>query len=180
MHTKKTFGFDWGELITGVALLFAAVVMLRHPGATMLTLSFIFALIAIIRGIAAISTFTTLRRFSGWASWVNLIIGLFDIGIGIFFIVDLPTGAMALAYMFAFWFLIDSVGSLLTIGHLKAAGWGWFILSILLNVLTLLAALLFIMEPVVSAVGLVTLLAMFFVLFGVNSIVLAIARYFVR
>ncbi|MCX2454699.1 DUF308 domain-containing protein [Lacticaseibacillus nasuensis] len=180
MNRSERFGFDWGEFMTGVALLVAALIMYRNPGATMLTLSFIFAIIAIIRGIAAISTFTKLRRFSGWSSWVTLIVGIFDIAIGIFFLVDLPSGAMTLAYLFALWFLIDTLTSLITIGHLRAAGWGWFILSLLLNLVTLAAAFLFIMQPVVSAVGLVTLLALFFTIFGVNSIVLAIARYFVR
>lgn len=176
MFRQTRFGFDWGEFITGLALLVASVVMLRHPGATMLTFSFIFAIIAIIRGVATLAAFSKLRELTGNLSWVSVVAGVLDILIGLMFLFNLPAGVITMAYLFAAWFLIDAVANLVNAGHLRQAGTGWVILNIVLDVFSVLVGILLLMQPVVAAVGLVTLLAMFFFIFGVNAIVLAFAR----
>lgn len=176
MFRQTHFGFDWGEFITGIALLIAAVVMLRHPGATLLTLSFIFAIIAIIRGVSTLAGFSKLHELTGGLAWVSLIAGIVDLVIGVMFLFDLPAGVITLSYLFAIWFLIDSVSNLINSGHLRRAGTGWFILNLLFDIASIFVAVLLLMQPVVTAVGLVTLLALFFVLFGINAIILAFAR----
>ncbi|MFD1483959.1 HdeD family acid-resistance protein [Lacticaseibacillus baoqingensis] len=176
MFKTTHFGFDWGEFITGIALLIAAVVMLRHPGATMLTLSFIFAIIAIIRGIATLAAFSKLHELTGVRAWVSLVAGIIDLLVGVLFLFDLESGVMALAYFFATWFLIDSIANLLNASHLRDAGLPWLILNILFDLLAILISLLLFMQPVLSAVGIVTILAMFVAVWGVNALVLAFGR----
>lgn len=176
MFRQTHFGFDWGEFITGIALLIAAVVMLRHPNAAILTLTFIFAIIAIIRGIATLAGFNKLHELTGGLAWVSGVAGVFDIILGILFLLDLPSGVITLSYVFAIWFLVDSIANLLNSGHLRAAGTGWFIANLLLDIISVVVGILLLMQPVVSLVGLVFLLAMFFIIWGVNAIVLAFAR----
>lgn len=177
MFSQRTrMGFDWGEFITGVALLIGAAVMWRHPGATMMTLSFIFAIVAIIRGVATLAAFSKLHELTGGLAWVSGVAGVIDIVVGVLFLFNLETAVLAIAYFFAAWFLIDSIANLLNAGHLRQAGTLWFIINIVLDVLSILIGLLFIMQPVISAVGMVTLLAMFFCIWGINAIVVAFAR----
>ncbi|WP_179396241.1 HdeD family acid-resistance protein [Lacticaseibacillus absianus] len=173
---QSHFGFDWGEFITGVALIIAAIVMFRNPGATLLTLTFIFAIIAIIRGIATLAASSKLRDYTGKLSWLSILAGVFDIGLGLVFLFNLVSGALTLAYLFAAWFLVDALANLFNAGHLRRAGTGWFILNLILDLFSVLVGVLLLMQPVVTAVGLVTLLAIDFMIFGVNAILMAFAR----
>lgn len=176
MLNRKSFGFDWGQFITGILFLIAAFVVMRYPLATLKTVTFIFAVVAIIRGIAILAGYSTLRQLTGKLAWVSLLMGIFDLVIGVIFLVNSNFGVATITMMFAIWFLVDSVGSLFNVGHLRIAGTGWFVLYLVLDILALIVSLMLFMQPVVAAITLVTLLSMFFVLFGIECIVLAFAR----
>ena len=176
MLNRKSFGFDWGQFITGILFLIAAFVVLRYPLATLKTVTFIFAVVAIIRGIAILAGYSTLRQFTGKLAWISLLMGIFDLVSGLVFLLSAGFGMVTITMMFAIWFLVDSVGSLFNVGHLRIAGTGWFILYLILDILAVIVSLMLFMQPVVAAVTLVTLLAMFFVLFGIECIVIAFAR----
>ncbi|WKZ96996.1 DUF308 domain-containing protein [Lacticaseibacillus paracasei] len=176
MLNRKSFGFDWGQFITGILFLIAAFVVMRYPLATLKTVTFIFAVVAIIRGIAILAGYSTLRQLTGKLAWVSLLMGIFDLVIGVIFLVNSNFGVATITMMFAIWFLVDSVGSLFNVGHLRTAGTGWFVLYLVLDILAVIVSLMLFMQPVVAAITLVTLLSMFFVLFGIECIVLAFAR----
>ncbi|MGO2945898.1 MAG: HdeD family acid-resistance protein, partial [Lacticaseibacillus paracasei] len=130
----------------------------------------------IIRGIAILAGYSTLRQLTGKLAWVSLLMGIFDLVIGVIFLVNSNFGVATITMMFAIWFLVDSVGSLFNVGHLRIAGTGWFVLYLVLDILAVIVSLMLFMQPVVAAITLVTLLSMFFVLFGIECIVLAFAR----
>lgn len=176
MLNRKSFGFDWGQFITGILFLIAAFVVMRYPLATLKTVTFIFAVVAIIRGIAILAGYSTLRQLTGKLAWVSLLMGIFDLVIGVIFLVNSNFGVATITMMFAIWFLVDSVGSLFNVGHLRIAGTGWFVLYLVLDILAVIVSLMLFMQPVVAAITLVTLLSMFLVLFGIECIVLAFAR----
>ncbi|MCI1893570.1 MAG: DUF308 domain-containing protein [Lactobacillus sp.] len=176
MFNRTHFGFDWGEFMTGIALILAGVVVLHHPGATLATLTFLFALVAIIRGIATLAAFAKLREFTGKLAWLTLISGILDLILGVVFLFNLQAGALTLAYLFAIWFVIDSIANLANAGQMRAAGTGWFILNLVLDIFALVVSVLLLMQPVVAAVGMVILLATAFFLLGLNAILLAFAR----
>lgn len=176
MLNRKSFGFDWGQFITGILFLIAAFVVMRYPLATLKTVTFIFAVVAIIRGIAILAGYSTLRQLTGKLAWVSLLMGIFDLVIGVIFLVNSNFGVATITMMFAIWFLVDSVGSLFNVGHLRIAGTGWFVIYLVLDILAVIVSLMLFMQPVVAAITLVTLLSMFFVLFGIECIVLAFAR----
>lgn len=176
MLNRKSFGFDWGQFITGILFLIAAFVVMRYPLATLKTVTFIFAVVAIIRGVAILAGYSTLRQLTGKLAWVSLLMGIFDLVIGVIFLVNSNFGVARITMMFAIWFLVDSVGSLFNVGHLRIAGTGWFVLYLVLDILAVIVSLMLFMQPVVAAITLVTLLSMFFVLFGIECIVLAFAR----
>ena len=176
MLNRKSFGFDWGQFITGILFLIAAFVVMRYPLATLKTVTFIFAVVAIIRGVAILAGYSTLRQLTGKLAWVSLLMGIFDLVIGVIFLVNSNFGVATITMMFAIWFLVDSVGSLFNVGHLRIAGTGWFVLYLVLDILAVIVSLMLFMQPVVAAITLVSLLSMFFVLFGIECIVLAFAR----
>ncbi|KTE99063.1 putative integral membrane protein [Lacticaseibacillus paracasei] len=176
MLNRKSLVLTGGSLSTGILFLIAAFVVMRYPLATLKTVTFIFAVVAIIRGIAILAGYSTLRQLTGKLAWVSLLMGIFDLLIGVIFLVNSNFGVATITMMFAIWFLVDSVGSLFNVGHLRIAGTGWFVLYLVLDILAVIVSLMLFMQPVVAAITLVTLLSMFFVLFGIECIVLAFAR----
>lgn len=176
MYNRTHFGFDWGELITGVALIITSILLWRNPGAGVLALTFIFALVAIIRGIATLAGGIKLRDFTGALSWVAIAAGVLDIIVGIIFMFNLVAGAVSLGFLFAIWFLADSIGDLANVGHLREAGTGWMIMGIVFDVFGIIIGIMLMMQPVVAAVGLISLLAIYFMIFGIGNIVIAFAR----
>jgi len=176
MFQQRRFGFDWTEFLTGIAFLVAAVVMLRNPGATLVTLTFIFAVVAIVRGVTTLAAYSKLRDVIGGRAGITLVSGVLDIILGILFLFNIPAGALTITYLFAFWFIMDSVVGIVSASHLRAAGTGWFIFDLIFQILGLIVGILLLMNPVVSAVGLVTLLAMAFIVFGITALVVAFGR----
>ncbi len=134
---------------------------MRYPLATLKTVTFIFAVVAIIRGVAILAGYSTLRQLTGKLAWVSLLMGIFDLVIGVIFLVNSNFGVATITMMFAIWFLVDSVGSLFNVGHLRIAGTGWFVLYLVLDILAVIVSLMLFMQPVVAAITLVTLLSMF-------------------
>ena len=105
-----------------------------------------------------------------------LVDAIVDVILGILFILNIPAGVAALGYIFAFWFLFDSIVALLNVGHLKQFNTGLYIVSMILNILGVIVGILLLMDPVVTAVTMVTLVGFYFAFFGINAIIIAFAR----
>ena len=103
MLNRKSFGFDWGQFITGILFLIAAFVVMRYPLATLKTVTFIFAVVAIIRGIAILAGYSTLRQLTGKLAWVSLLMGIFDLVIGVIFLVNSNFGVATITSSWIFW-----------------------------------------------------------------------------
>ncbi|WP_155286192.1 HdeD family acid-resistance protein [Lacticaseibacillus zhaodongensis] len=174
--SRKRWGFDWRELFTGVLFVIAGIFLFIHPGAGLVTLALMFGAIAIIRGITAIASFFKMRAYTPHMSWVLLLSGIIDVLLGLLFLFNVPAGIMGVSILFAIWFVIDSVANLVNVGHLRRMSTLWFVISLALDILTLLLAILLLMQPVVAAVSFAMLVAIYLVLFGINAIVIAFAR----
>ncbi|MGO3118467.1 MAG: DUF308 domain-containing protein, partial [Levilactobacillus brevis] len=59
---------------------------------------------------------------------------------------------------------------------LRDFGGGFFWLSVILDVISLVLGIMLFIHPVIAALSLNWLIAMFFIVFGINAIWIAIAR----
>lgn len=175
-YSRDRWGFDWREFLTGVLFLVAGTFVFLHPDAGLVTMALLFAVVAMMHGITTIAGFVHLRQYLPRAAWVVLPAGILDLVLGLLFLFNLPTGIVGMTLLFSIWFIIESVANLVTVAHLRQLGMGWFILSIILNSLSLVFAILMFMQPVVAAVSFAALLGVYLFLFGLNAIVVAIAR----
>lgn len=113
--------------------------LLCHQATTSSTfkLSLLFAIAAIISGITTIGGYTKLRRETGLRANFALVFAIIDILVGLLFLFHAPTGVLVLGYVFAFWFLIDSIERLTVVSHLRVFGTGYFVLSLILDIISL-------------------------------------------
>ncbi|WP_461240582.1 HdeD family acid-resistance protein [Paucilactobacillus sp. N302-9] len=170
------WGFDWNEFIMGILCLIAAYLIIRLPNVGLTGLVILFGVLALISGIATLAGYSKLKRDTGIRGTFALVMGIFDIIVAIFFLVDIPSGITTLGFLFAAWFLVDSLERLLVSSHLKFFGTGYFLFSVFLDILCLIIAFLLLINPFVSALSLNLLLAIYLVIFGINALVIAFAR----
>ena len=173
---RPQWGFDWHELITGVLSLVAAYVVVGMPRVSLTAMVVILGFLAILSGLTTLSGVSKLRDFVG--NWANaaLIFAVVDLLIGLFFIIKPSSGMVVLGYVVAFWFIIDSVERLAVVSHLRDFGNGYFIASIILDVLSLLLGIMLLIEPMIAMLSITWLIGFYLGVFGINAIVLAFAR----
>ncbi|SPC37581.1 putative integral membrane protein [Latilactobacillus fuchuensis] len=176
MFRKNDWEFDWSELMTGVIFLVVAYFLFKKPGVALSGFVMVIALAAIIRGIAKLSAYRHLREDTGIRATLMLINAILDIILGFLFIFNVPVGIISISYVFAAWFLVDAIVGLLNVGHLKQFNLFLYVVSIILDILGIVVGLLLLMNPVVTAVTLATLVGFYFAILGVNAIVIAFAR----
>ncbi|WCJ50272.1 DUF308 domain-containing protein [Lactiplantibacillus plantarum] len=170
MFNDHRWGFDWTEFMTGIVFLIAAYFVIKQPQAALLSLVFLFAIAAIISGVTTIGGYTKLRRETGLRANFALVFAIIDILVGLLFLFHAPTGVLVLGYVFAFWFLIDSIA------HLRVFGTGYFVLSLILDIISLALGILLVINPMVAVISFNVLVSFYFAVFGINAILIAFAR----
>lgn len=173
---RSRWGFDWGELILGILFLVASFGLVRSPKIGLTGLAIIFAFMALLSGLTTIAGYRKLRDATGARATFALILGILDILIAIVFFFDMNSAIVTLGYLFALWFIIDSVERLIVASHLRRFGGAYFWISVVLDVLTLIVGIMLFVHPVLAALSLNGLIAIFFALFGINAIWIAFAR----
>lgn len=162
--------------MTGIVFLIAAYFVIKQPQAALLSLVFLFAIAAIISGITTIGGYTKLRRETGLRANFALVFAIIDILVGLLFLFHAPTGVLVLGYVFAFWFLIDSIERLTVVSHLRVFGTGYFVLSLILDIISLALGILLVVNPMIAVISFNVLVSFYFAVFGINAILIAFAR----
>ena len=165
---------DW--IHDGDRFLIAAYFVIKQPQAALLSLVFLFAIAAIISGVTTIGGYTKLRRETGLRANFALVFAIIDILVGLLFLFHAPTGVLVLGYVFAFWFLIDSIERLTVVSHLRVFGTGYFVLSLILDIISLALGILLVINPMVAVISFNVLVSFYFAVFGINAILIAFAR----
>ncbi|MFC6315649.1 HdeD family acid-resistance protein [Lapidilactobacillus achengensis] len=173
---QKSWGFDWPAFMSGIIYLIAGFFLFAKPSASIVSIVLLFGIMAIVQGISWIGNFFHYRDYLSGTSIFVLIAGILDILIGIVFITKIYAGAIVIAYVFATWFLIDSLIGLVVVSHLRSFGRGYFWAALILEILSVVVALMLIFNPLSSLLTLTMLLALYFVIFGINNVIVAIAH----
>jgi uncharacterized membrane protein HdeD (DUF308 family) len=164
--------FDWGAFISGVLLVLVAFLLLRHPEKGLHAFVLLFGLLSIVQGFVWLAAYARFRDFFD-RTWVTIISGVLDIIVGILFLASYDIGGLTIAYLFAIWFLVDSIVGIAFSWHLRDFSNGYFIFNLIMNILSLLIAIFLILNPVIAALSLIYLVAFWLLVFGINEIVIA-------
>lgn len=113
------------HLIAGIIMLILGIVVWANPAASLLGIAFYFGLMIFLLGCGYI-TFS-LSQYSGW----YMVIGLFDVFMGLIFMTNLGLTIETLPIFFALWILASGVMQIagsLEIRKLSMP-WGWSMIS---------------------------------------------------
>lgn len=119
------------HLIAGVIMLILGILIWANPASSLLAIAFYFGLVLFLLGCGYISF--SLSQYSGW----YMVVGLFDIFIGLIFMTNLGLTVETLPTFFALWILAS--GSIQIAGSLEirklGMPWGWSMISGILGII---------------------------------------------
>lgn len=165
--------FDWLSLILGILLIFLGAMALNAPRKTLTLISIFVGIGALIKGIYTIWFRRGMKDLTGMKLTFLLISSIIDIVLGLLFIIHINFGIVVLAYLFAFWFIFDSIIQLFTDHFFKAMNCSYFDLLIVLNIITLILGIVLLFNPMLSVYTLVGLVAFYLFFIGIVKVIQA-------
>lgn len=172
MSTEKT-GFDWWSFLLGILFIIVSLIAFRDPSSTLESLVIVFGIIAVVKGIFELFFRRRLRQYTGWATTMPVVMGVFDIIIGLLLLFNVGAGMVAISVIFALWFLIDSIVGLFTASSVKAAGEGYYWFTIIVCILGVIVGIMLLLSPATAGLTLSFLVGFYFMLFGITEITYA-------
>jgi len=158
---KSSMGLRILEIIAGILILVLAGYVIAYPLVTIATLILFLAIALIILGVAYfIRVFA--KGISGWRRLLNLILSVLAIIIAAY-IIAYPAiyGSLTLVYLFGLAFLFAGIAS----AARGTAG------SIIVGILGIIVGFVVIIFPGLGLATIVFLLAVFLIIFGLESII---------
>lgn len=174
--TNTRRSFSWGEFLLGILFVIVGFVAFRDPAGDLMSLTIIFGIVAVIKGIYELFFRSLVKEFMGLnGTWLT-VLGIIDLVIGILFLFNLYKGMMILPYLFAIWIIVDSVFNLFMLGYYKAQGTGQYWFALIISIATILIGIFLFFDPIVAALTLSFLVGVYFVWFGILAIISAFSE----
>ena len=163
--------FDWASFILGILFVIFGCVSMYHVDTTLRFVSILFGIGAILKGVYEIWLRQNVDNLLNHKSVWLLIMAILDIILGIIFLFFHAVGALTIAYIFPFWFIVDSIGQLQVASFYRQFRKGYYWLLVILNVICIIVGIILLFNPMLSALTLVWLIATFLILIGILAIV---------
>ncbi|EGO2713169.1 HdeD family acid-resistance protein [Enterococcus faecalis] len=173
MERKQIINIDWGSLVLGILFIFTSLISFFDPSGDLIAIVIVFAIFAFVKGIFELFVRNRMKCLLEYRSYWPIFIGIIDILIGVSLFLSPNIGLAILPFIFAVWFLIESILELLTL-DLVALGSRWrFGFAALINSLGIFLGLFLLFNPITSALTLGFLVGFYFMMFGISNIVYA-------
>ena len=101
--------FDWGSLILGILFIIVSLMSFRDPVGNLVAIVIVFGVLAILKGIFEIFLRNRFKDLTGYKAKMPILVGALDILIGIFLLWNMQASILALPFVFAIWFIVDSI-----------------------------------------------------------------------
>lgn len=161
---------DWGSLLLGVLFVIVSLLSFQDPVGNLVAIVMVFAVFAFLKGIFEIIGRNRLKELTGYKAKMPLVVGIIDILIGIFFLFNVNAGVMALPFVFAVWFIIDSIFALFVTDLAKNISTGYYWFTVIINILGIFLGIVLLFNPISSALTLSFLVGFYFMMFGITHI----------
>ncbi|KAF1302904.1 DUF308 domain-containing protein [Enterococcus saccharolyticus] len=166
MYEEKK-NFDWMSLLLGILFMLTALVTFRNPGTSLTAIVIYLAITAIINGAASLLIRRKVKQLTGLKFTMFLVLGIIEIIVGIVLMFNLNAGILALAYVFAIWFVIDSIRNLIVLNEISGDRKAYYWFSLIVNVLGIFVGFSLFFDPIVSMLTLSFLVGFYLLLLGI-------------
>ncbi|UDM31674.1 DUF308 domain-containing protein [Lentilactobacillus laojiaonis] len=169
-YTKK---FNLFELIVGIIFVLSSITILRNPISSYQAIIVLAGILAIIGGIFELSLKNLIANIDNTSTGMVVFNGIADIIIGIILLFSRNFGPVFVAILFAIWFIYDSATDLWASKFFKQQNKGYYWFSVTISVIGLILGIILLITPIFSALSLVFLVGLYFLVYGIILIVRA-------
>lgn len=174
---RKRSGFGWIEFISGICMLFLGIFTIFRPQSMFTWLAVIYGIIAIITGICDIVFFIKAGYYTGVSSIVALVAGILSVMAGTILLSHPGMGKWILSTLFPLWFIAHCISRLAHLNTIRfVAGKAYYYFSMVFNVLGLVLGFMMLFNPIFTIVTAGTLIGIYLIVSGVESIVIAFSK----
>lgn len=164
---------DWTLFVMGILFIITSIISFTNPMGNLFAVAYIFAISALIKGVFELIYRNKLEILSGTSSKATLITGILDCIIGLFLLFNMAASVVALPFIFATWFIIDSIQGIFVARLFKESKKDISLLSTILNILGLIVGVILLFNPLYSALALTFLIGFYFLTTGIDFIISA-------
>ncbi|HAA9661104.1 TPA_asm: HdeD family acid-resistance protein [Listeria monocytogenes] len=156
-------------LLAGIAMIALGIWFIFHPGFSLLTSTLMIGGLLLISGISHITSYISSKNSKNISGWV-LADGILSTLLGLLLLFNTFEGTLTLVLLFGMWVIF--AGIMRTIGSFAAKqnnvqGWGWILATGIIGTVFGFIALF---NPIISAIGIVLIVAIFFIVQGIGVI----------
>ena len=162
----------WVFVLQGVLGVLFGVLAVLNPTIALTTLAYVFAAWAIITGVSLISQGWRVAELRG-RSWPFAVMGVLGIAAGILAALVPGITILGLVLLLGWWFVLQGITEIWTAWMIRREVTGEWVMA-LIGVLTTIAGLIILAQPVIGAVLTVALLATWAIVGGVVAIALGL------
>lgn len=171
---KKTFSIEY--FLMGILFIWISILAFRDPAADLVALTFIFAMVAFVKGILEIfrnKKINDQRENKKGTISSFPIVGIIDLLVGLFFLINVTLGAEILPFIFAVWFICDAIVNLRTSRKLNKNRNFEYYLYLFVNILSIIFGAILLVNPIVSALTLALLIGIYLMVIGICYLILS-------
>jgi len=173
MYSEKR-RFDWPSLIVGILFVVAAIASFTSdPTTNVGIIVFLFTITVLLKGIYMIVLRGWVNSFFRLKLTPMLVIGVLDIILGLYFLFNMTQGIMLAPYVFAIWFLLDSIFGLFELSWISLVNRSLYWLTLITSVLGIVIGMMMLSNPIVSTFTLSFLVGLYLMMTGIMYVVRA-------
>ena len=170
---EKRSNFSWPYFLMGVLFVLVSLFAFQDVTGSLAAIVYLFAILAIIKGVFELFFRRKLHEFTNQKSTLLIVLGIFDLIIGIFLFFNVEIGLLALPFIFAIWFIVDSIINLAEADIFKSVRKGYYWFVVILNIIGIILGVMLFFNPIVSAFTLAFLVGFYLMMIGISLIVFA-------
>ena len=179
MRKRSAFGFL--ELIIGIIMVFLGVFIFVRPETALTGIVILYGIIAVVMGITDIMFYVKMERYTGFGPAVSLISGIFSVMAGIMLLVYPSAGKWILVLLLPIWFIAHCISRLSHLSIIRIiAGSFFYYFTLIMNIIGIIVGCMMIINPVISLFTAGFLIGIYFILSGIDSIVMAVSKIGLR
>lgn len=165
--------FDWFSLVIGILWVILGAAAINSPSTAISVIAVFVGIGALAKGIYTLWLRRAIQMLTGSKMTLLIISSVVDIILGIIFLFRIHFGFGIIAYLFAFWFIFDSILQLVIDHFFKAMNRPYFDILIVLNIITLILGVVPLFNPMLSIYTLIGVVAFYLFLIGITKIIQA-------
>lgn len=169
MKNRSVFG--WLELAIGILLIGLGVYSFFEPMDILMSLVFLYGLAALATGIGDIVFYCRMDRHLGFGPTLSLVSGILSVMTGFVLAIHPSAGSWAVVLLFPLWFIAHCISRLARLPLARfIAGRGYYVFSLIVNILGLLLGFAMLFSPQLSLTSLNIVMAVYLLLLGIDCL----------